>query len=142
MEKVACLSFQASCISFVTFEQDPLMWLLCVFLLPSIPSHVFSNSLFVWRSFMLLLSRLPYLFSLSTSLSICLTLLPLLLLALPLSLSLLPWVMEHIVPSFRLHELLARSAFSCCFFFFFVQDCSWFFSKGGMSVLKPHDFSQ
>lgn len=67
-----------------------------------------------------------------------LSLAPLPLLLLPLRLSLLSWVMEHVVPSFRLYELLASSAFSCL-----PPSCArlqlpFFFSlfRGGMSALN------
>lgn len=47
------------------------------------------------------------------------------------SLSTLPWVTEHIVPSFRRHALLANAAFSSCCVSACVLDCSCFFSSGG-----------
>lgn len=51
-----------------------------------------------------------------------------------LSAPVLPWVMEHAVPSFRLYEpLLALPFHAVCVC---AQDCSCFFLWGGMSVLN------
>lgn len=135
--------FRASCVSLITFLQGPLRLQLYVLSLqPHVPPapRVFLNSLFVWQSSSCFS---PYLFSLFPSLSICLTPLPLLLFSLSLGLSLLPWVMEHVVPSFRLYELLANSAFSCCFFFCVcVCKTAVVFSPRGDVSAEPHDFSQ
>lgn len=67
-----------------------------------------------------------------------LSLAPLPLLLLPLRLSLLSWVMEHVVPSFRLYELLASSAFSCLPPLLCTTAVAFFFSlfRGGMSALN------